>query len=80
MGPKESYPCVECNMNSVGSSIIRRFFNACETLSKNMFKPLIAAVADSADVYGEISGITGEDSSGDDIVDFSGKLGVKYTF
>ena len=162
MGPKESYPCVECNMNSVGSSIIRRFFNACETLSKKMFKPLIAAVAaapffaasafagpyvnveanasypdgeyttattdlhvgfdggtedgkvsyyvqggpgfvhtdssddteteisgkvgvvvavaDSADVYGEISGITGEDSSGDDIVDFAGKLGVKYVF
>ena len=38
------------------------------------------AVADGADVYGEIAGITGEDSSGDDIVDFSGKLGVKYTF
>ena len=40
---------------------------------------VVVAVADSADVYGEISGITGEDSSGDDIVDFSGKLGVKYT-
>ena len=38
------------------------------------------AVADGADIYGEIAGITGEDSSGDDIVDFSGKLGVKYTF
>ena len=38
------------------------------------------AVADGADVYGEIAGITGEDSSGDDIVDFSGKLGVKYSF
>ena len=38
------------------------------------------AVADGADVYGEIAGITGEDSSGDDIVDFSGKLGVKYVF
>ena len=38
------------------------------------------AVADGADVYGEIAGITGEDSSGDDIVDFSGKIGVKYTF
>ena len=38
------------------------------------------AVADGADVYGEIAGITGEDSSGDDIVDFAGKLGVKYTF
>ena len=40
----------------------------------------VVAVADSADVYGEIAGITGEDSSGDDIVDFSGKLGVKYNF
>ena len=38
------------------------------------------AVADGADVYGEISGITNEDSSGDSIVDFGGKLGVKYTF
>ena len=38
------------------------------------------AVADGADVYGEISGITGEDSSGDDIIDFGGRVGVKYTF
>ena len=38
------------------------------------------AVADGADVYGEIAGITGEDSSGDDIVDFAGKLRVKYVF
>ena len=38
------------------------------------------AVADGADVYGEIAGITGEDSSGDSIVDFAGKIGVKYTF
>ena len=38
------------------------------------------AVADGADVYGEISGITGEDSSGDDIIDFGGNVGVKYTF
>ena len=38
------------------------------------------AVADGADIYGEIAGITGADSSGDDVVDFSGKLGVKYTF
>ena len=37
-------------------------------------------VADGADVYGEIAGISGEDSSGDDIVDFSGKVGVKYVF
>ena len=38
------------------------------------------AVADGADVYGEISGITNEDSSGDSIVDFGGKIGVKYSF
>ena len=38
------------------------------------------AVAEAADVYGEIAGITGEDSSGDSIVDFAGKIGVKYTF
>ena len=38
------------------------------------------AVADGADIYGEISGITNEDSSGDSIVDFSGKVGVKYSF
>ena len=41
---------------------------------------VVVAVADGADVYGEIAGITGEDSTGDDIVDFSGKLGVKYSF
>ena len=41
---------------------------------------LSVAVADCADVYGEIAGITGEDSSGDDIIDFAGKLGVKYVF
>ena len=38
------------------------------------------AIADAAGLYGEISGITNEDSSGDDIVDFFGKLGVKYSF
>ena len=38
------------------------------------------AVADGADVYGEIAGITSEDSSGDDNIDFAGKLGVKYVF
>ena len=36
--------------------------------------------ADAASVYGEISGISNEDSSGDDIIDFGGKLGVKYVF
>tara|TARA_B100001996_G_scaffold123829_1_gene93751 strand:+ start:589 stop:1035 length:447 start_codon:yes stop_codon:yes gene_type:complete len=38
------------------------------------------AVADSTSVYGEIAGITNEDSSGDDIIDFSGKLGLTYKF
>tara|TARA_Y100000356_G_scaffold98748_1_gene84127 strand:+ start:189 stop:566 length:378 start_codon:yes stop_codon:yes gene_type:complete len=38
------------------------------------------AVADGAAIYGEISGISDEDSSGDDIVNFGGKLGVKYVF
>ena len=38
------------------------------------------AVADGADIYGEIAGITDEDSSGDSIVNFAGKLGVKYVF
>ncbi len=37
------------------------------------------AVAEDASIYGEIAGITGE-KSGDDIIDFSGKLGVKYVF
>ena len=37
-------------------------------------------VADAASVYGEISGISNEDSSGDAIIDFGGKLGVKYVF
>ena len=41
---------------------------------------LSVAVADGADVYGEIAGITGEDSSGDDIVDFACKVVVKYVF
>ena len=41
---------------------------------------LSVAVADAASVYGEISGISNEDSSGDDIIDFGGKLGVKYVF
>ena len=41
---------------------------------------LSVAVADGADVYGEIAGITAEDSSGDDIIDFAGKVGVKYVF
>ena len=38
------------------------------------------AVADGAAIYGEISGISAEDATGDDIVNFGGKLGVKYVF
>ena len=34
----------------------------------------------SDDTETEISGISNEDSSGDDIIDFGGKLGVKYVF
>ncbi len=37
-------------------------------------------VADSTSVYGEIAGITGEDSGGDDIIDFNGKVGLTYKF
>ena len=38
------------------------------------------AVSDDLSVYGEIAGITNEDSSGDDIIDWSGKVGAKFTF
>ena len=38
------------------------------------------AIADSTSVYGEIAGITNEDSDGDDIIDFAGKIGVTYKF
>ncbi len=38
------------------------------------------AVNDSLGVYGEIAGISGEDSSGDDIIDWAGKVGAKFTF
>ena len=31
-------------------------------------------------VYGELSGISDEDSSGDDIVNFGGKIGAKFLF
>jgi hypothetical protein len=31
-------------------------------------------------VYAEVSGISDEDSSGDDIVNFGGKLGAKFVF
>ena len=38
------------------------------------------AATDSLGVYGELAGITGEDSSGDDIIDWSAKVGAKYVF
>ena len=37
------------------------------------------AVSDDLSVYGEIAGITGEKSN-DDIIDWSGKIGAKFTF
>ena len=37
------------------------------------------AATDSLGVYGELAGVTGE-KSGDDIVDWSAKLGAKFTF
>ena len=38
------------------------------------------AINEDLSVYGEISGISDEDSSGDDIVNFGGKIGAKFTF
>ena len=38
------------------------------------------AATDSIGIYGELSGITDEDSSGDDIVNWGAKLGAKFVF
>ena len=38
------------------------------------------AASEQLGFYGEISGITGEDSSADDIINWGAKLGAKYTF
>ena len=38
------------------------------------------AATEDLSIYGEISGISNEDSSGDSIVDFGGKLGAKFVF
>ena len=38
------------------------------------------AATDSVGIYGELSGITAEDSSNDDIVNWGAKAGVKFTF
>ena len=39
----------------------------------------VAATEDLA-IYAEVSGISNEDASGDDIIDFGGKLGAKFVF
>ena len=42
---------------------------------------LSVAATDALGVYGELSGATnGEDSSGDNIVDWGAKIGAKFTF
>ena len=41
---------------------------------------LTVAATDSIGIYGELSGITDEDSSGDDIVNWGAKLGAKFVF
>ena len=38
------------------------------------------AVSDATSLYGEISGISAEDSTGDDVINWGGKAGVKFTF
>ena len=38
------------------------------------------AVSEDLAVYGEVSGISNEDATGDDIVDFGGKIGAKFLF
>ena len=38
------------------------------------------AVSEDLSVYGEISGISNEDATGDDIIDFGGKIGAKFVF
>ena len=37
-------------------------------------------VSEDLSVYGEISGISDEDASGDDLINFGGKIGAKFTF
>ena len=38
------------------------------------------AATDNLGVYGELAGITGEASNGDDEIDWTAKLGAKFTF
>ena len=37
-------------------------------------------ISEDLSVYGEISGISNEDAAGEDIEDFGGKIGAKFTF
>ncbi len=41
---------------------------------------LSVAASEQLGFYGELSGITDEDSSGDDIINWGAKVGAKYTF
>ena len=38
------------------------------------------AIADATSLYGELSGVTDEDSNGDSLVNWGAKAGVKFTF
>ena len=38
------------------------------------------AVNEDLSIYGELSGISSEDSTGDDFVNFGGKIGAKFVF
>ena len=37
-------------------------------------------ISEDLAVYGEISGISDEDASGDDLINWGGKIGAKFTF
>ena len=37
-------------------------------------------ISEDLAVYGEVSGISAEDATGDDIVNFGGKIGAKFVF
>ena len=38
------------------------------------------AATEDLSVYAEVSGISNEDATGDDIIDFGGKIGAKFVF
>ena len=38
------------------------------------------AATETLAFYGEVSGISNEDATGDDIIDFGGKIGAKFVF